>query len=210
PPRAAGDEAEQGRRWKEVLAEHAALSAWLSGIKDEQRVRVERTGSWFAIRVGPFHVWLSFCERLLRAGIEPRDRSNALWTLGNVAHSAGQLDRALEAARDKVEVDRALGDERGAALAAGLIADILMARGELDEALRICREEELPVYERLGDVRERLVAQANIALLLLRRARRGDREEASGLLAGARAAAERMRLPEARQIQSIQEKFGLV
>ena len=35
----------------------------------------------------------------------------------------------------------------------GKIADILQTRGELDEALRIRREEELPVYERLGDVR---------------------------------------------------------
>jgi predicted Zn-dependent protease len=34
----------------------------------------------------------------------------------------------------------------------GKIADVLQARGELEEALRIRREEELPVYERLGDV----------------------------------------------------------
>ncbi|MFO1118684.1 MAG: hypothetical protein U1E38_00620 [Rhodospirillales bacterium] len=35
----------------------------------------------------------------------------------------------------------------------GKIADILQARGQLDDALRIYQEEELPVYERLGDVR---------------------------------------------------------
>ena len=35
----------------------------------------------------------------------------------------------------------------------GQIADVLYRRGELDEALRIRREEELPVFERLGDVR---------------------------------------------------------
>ena len=40
----------------------------------------------------------------------------------------------------------------------GKIADILQARGETDEALRIRQEEELPVYERLGDVRSRSVA----------------------------------------------------
>jgi tetratricopeptide (TPR) repeat protein len=32
----------------------------------------------------------------------------------------------------------------------GKIADILQARGEFDEALRIRREEQLPVYERPG------------------------------------------------------------
>src|SRR5262249_4207369 len=38
---------------------------------------------------------------------------------------------------------RSVGDERGAAFAAGQIATILLARGELDEALRIRREVEL-------------------------------------------------------------------
>jgi len=42
---------------------------------------------------------------------------------------------------------------------AGLLASI----GELDEALRIRQEEELPVYERLGDVRERAVTLGKIA-----------------------------------------------
>jgi hypothetical protein len=49
----------------------------------------------------------------------------------------------------------------------GKIADILQSRGDLDEALRIRREEELPVYERLGDVRSRAVALQKIASTLL-------------------------------------------
>ena len=49
----------------------------------------------------------------------------------------------------------------------GKIADILQARGDLDEALRIRREEQLPVYERLGDVRARAVALQKIASALL-------------------------------------------
>src|SRR5262249_17376293 len=40
-------------------------------------------------------------------------------------------------------------------------------RGDLDEALRIRREEELPVYERLGDVRSRGVVMGRIAYILL-------------------------------------------
>ena len=42
---------------------------------------------------------------------------------------------------------------------------MLYARGELDEALRIRREEELPVFERLGDVRSRAITVGQIALL---------------------------------------------
>ena len=45
----------------------------------------------------------------------------------------------------------------------------------LDEALRIRREEELPVYERLGDVRSRAVTMGNIADILQSR---GDLDEA--------------------------------
>jgi tetratricopeptide (TPR) repeat protein len=45
----------------------------------------------------------------------------------------------------------------------GKIADIYQARGQLDEALRIRREDSLPVYERLGDVRERAVTMGKIA-----------------------------------------------
>jgi hypothetical protein len=42
----------------------------------------------------------------------------------------------------------------------------LQARGQLDEALKIRNEEELPVYERLGDVRERAVTMGKIADIL--------------------------------------------
>jgi hypothetical protein len=49
----------------------------------------------------------------------------------------------------------------------GKVADILQAQGELDEALRIRREEQLPVYERLGDVRERAIAMGQIAVGLI-------------------------------------------
>ena len=57
----------------------------------------------------------------------------------------------------------------------GQIADILQSRGELDEALRIRREEELPVYERLGDVRSRAVTMGQIADILQSR---GELDEA--------------------------------
>jgi hypothetical protein len=61
----------------------------------------------------------------------------------------------------------------------GKIADILMARGQLDEALRICQQEQLPVYERLGDVRSRAVTQGKIADILMAR---GQLDEALHLL----------------------------
>jgi hypothetical protein len=56
-------------------------------------------------------------------------------------------------------------DERSWAIVQGKIADILYAKGELDEAMRIRKEEELPVYERLGDVRSTAVLYWGIAQL---------------------------------------------
>ncbi len=61
------------------------------------------------------------------------------------------------------------------AVTQGKIADILHARGELDEAMRIRTEEQLPVYQRLGDVRAVAITQGKIADILQAR---GDLDEA--------------------------------
>jgi hypothetical protein len=72
--------------------------------------------------------------------------------------------------------DGAGNDVRSRALTMGKIADILESRGDLDEALRIRGEEQLPVYERLGDVRaRRLPGQDRQHPRIPRRARRGAR-----------------------------------
>ncbi len=80
----------------------------------------------------------------------------------------------------------------------------------MDEALRIQREEVLPVFERLGDVRNLLVCRWNLALNLLSRGAAGDREEAAELLIQAREAAERLRIPEAGEIRQFQVRHGLL
>ena len=55
------------------------------------------------------------------------------------------------------------------------IADIAYDRGDYDEALRIRREVQLPVYERLGDTRSTAVTWGHIADIAYRR---GDYDEA--------------------------------
>ncbi len=67
----------------------------------------------------------------------------------------------------------------------------------------------LPAFERLGDVRSRLVCQANIAAALMERGQTGDRDEAARLLAEARAAAESLGIPEAERIRAFQRQHGL-
>ncbi|MGB5063998.1 MAG: AAA family ATPase, partial [Candidatus Competibacter sp.] len=175
PKSEAGQENDQGRRWGEIHQENVALVEWLARMPETDEVRVERAGSWFAMRNGPFGAWLAFCERALRNTLTDAEKSNILWTASNVAISAGLLDRTLDLARQKATLDQSRGDEREVALAQGQIADVLQARGELDEALRIRREEELPVYERLGDVRSKAVTLGKIADVLQDR---GELDEA--------------------------------
>ena len=59
----------------------------------------------------------------------------------------------------------------------GIIADIAYDRGELDEALRIRREIELPAFERLGDTRETAVTWGKIADIAYRRGELGEAAE---------------------------------
>jgi hypothetical protein len=85
---------------------------------------------------------------------------------------------------------------------------VLQARGDLDAALKIRREEQLPVYERLGG-RDLAIGRANLAITLLTRNKAGDREEARGLLCLARADARQMQLPEAARIEAFLKSHGL-
>ena len=55
------------------------------------------------------------------------------------------------------------------------IADILYSRGDLEEALRVLRDQVLPAFERLGDVRSRAVAMSKVADILFAR---GELDEA--------------------------------
>ncbi|UQA58167.1 metallophosphoesterase [Polyangium aurulentum] len=167
-----------GEAWWEITREAGALGTWLVRVKGKDVVRVERAGSWYAILNGPFHVWIEFCAQGLEGRSDPTEQSSLLWTLANVALRAGELDRALEVVARKETLDRARGDERGAALAADCRADILQTRGHLDEALRI-REEELAVYERVGDVRSRAATMGKIVDIMQAR---GQLDEALRIL----------------------------
>jgi len=97
--------------------------------------------------------------------------------LGDPAAAMEELDKAVDLLA-KPSSKGAMGDDgrdRLRAMTMGQISDILQARGELDEALRIRREEVLPAYERLGDVRSRAVTMSKIADILQQR---GQTDEA--------------------------------
>ena len=87
----------------------------------------------------------------------------------------GEYEKAQHCSERAAQSATKHNDEIMLAQAKGQIADILFSRGDLDEALRIRVEEQLPVYSRLGDVRSLAVTQGNIADILFSR---GDLDEA--------------------------------
>ena len=162
--REGGDD--QGRRWSEVHEESAALAEWLRQVPAGECVRVERAASRYAIANGPYHAWTLFCEEMLAGVLGDVERSNVMWTLGRVALRGGLPDRAIDVADEKRKLDRKRGADREAALAAGLIAQILELHCDFGGALRVLRDEELPVYESLGDAHSAAGTKQHIADIL--------------------------------------------
>lgn len=75
--------------------------------------------------------------------------------------------------------------------------------------MSIRREEQLPVFEKLGDVRSMIVGRAMIAQMLAMRGNKDDVMEIITHLAWAWREAKRMGLPEAGQIEEIAGQIGL-
>jgi tetratricopeptide (TPR) repeat protein/predicted phosphodiesterase len=155
---------DQGERWREIDAESHALDWWLRRVQAEQQARVIRTGSWYARFTGPFHLWAELCRSALEN--TDGDRSRVLWVLAHVAVRAGNLDEANRTALELIEHASGRNDIRTAAIGWGVIADIMLARGDLDEALRIRQKDVLPAFDELGDIRERAVTLGRIADIL--------------------------------------------
>ena len=132
--------------WRSAIIAFAPVSESLPAARPEPEFRIidGRTLSERMTRI-------EFLRQVLQEPDLPDELRCGLATeLGDLTVGIGRIDEAEAAYRDAV---KAATDERTRAAIMGRIADILQGRGETDEALRIRREEELPVYERLGDVR---------------------------------------------------------
>jgi tetratricopeptide (TPR) repeat protein len=114
---------------------------------------------------------MGLAERLGDRG----ERAGCQIARAELAKGRGDYDLALQLLDEVQAVLRELQDAWALAAAVGHRADILQARGELDEALRIRMDEQLPVYERPGDVRSRAVTMGKVADILQAR---GELDEA--------------------------------
>jgi tetratricopeptide (TPR) repeat protein len=141
--------------------------------------------------------------------LDPMEAGHLLLEHADRLVRTGDLERAVALFQKAATLAEKAGEPINLAVARGRIADILEARGQLDAALRIRMEEELPVCERLGDMREKLVCRAKIALSLMQRGKGEDRASANALLCLALGDARHLRIPEAEQIAQILQHFDM-
>jgi tetratricopeptide (TPR) repeat protein len=173
--------------------------------------------AWHAADGAEATRYLALAEGAMAGQAASHEGAAVLAAKGDALAQQGKPDEAFAAYR---AAQKALEEAEGLdvevrlhqrAVVEGKIADILMARGDLDEALRIRREVQIPVFERLGDVREALVTRTNIALTLLQMPGLTQERamEITSLLTTAYRDAVRLRIPEAAQIRALADRIGL-
>lgn len=175
PAGAVGEEELQRRRWEELTREATSLAAWLPLVPTPATAQVVEAGVFYAQMNGPFLTWVTFLERVLPELTAPEERALALLLLSRVAKSVGMLDRALTAAGEMHTLGLRLRADDVTAAALTVVADVLQLQGHLDEALRIRREEVLPLYLRQGDVLSGAIILGQVADILFQR---GELDEA--------------------------------
>ena len=161
----------RSRDLHDVATRAADLWAWRSGVfdftlpadtdhRDLRHTRIDRATAQTPHRLARIEELKRYLAA--RSSWRPIDAELSI-ELGDLQQSLGEIEQAEAAYRHARDALSNTGDRRRIAVAEGRIADILQDRGELDEALRIRIEEELPVYEELGDARAQAATQEQIA-----------------------------------------------
>ena len=103
------------------------------------------------------------------AGTEEEDArltSSLTLELAEISFDLGELERSYFEAQRALELYRSVDNRLGVAQAQFNIANIFKVRGDLDAALHIREQEELPAFKKLGDLRSLAITQGQIADIL--------------------------------------------
>ncbi|MEV7287092.1 CHAT domain-containing protein [Streptomyces sp. NPDC093252] len=106
---------------------------------------------------------------------DPTGHAAVLYDHANRLITRGETDQAETLLHQARQLFTDADDTHSATVTWGLIADILEQRGEVDEALRIRHEVQLPEYERIGDTRSVAITWGQISDILQKR---GETDEA--------------------------------
>jgi len=135
-----------------------------------------------ALTSGDGHTGEALLDRAMRQvdtgdqeGVDPLDQARVITDRARHLITLGEPGQAEQLLRHAHQLFTTARSDFEAASVMGYIADIAYQRGDYDEALRIRREVELPVYERLGDTRSTAICWGGIADIAYQR---GDYDEA--------------------------------
>lgn len=112
---------------------------------------------------GAAELWRAEIAPLVEQLADPRERAWLADCSSLLALWRGELDEALEWREQQLAVMEPIADARTLAAARRRLADVLVARGELDPAEALVRDKVMPVFGRLDDVRERALAWGTLA-----------------------------------------------
>ncbi|MGM7643936.1 CHAT domain-containing protein [Nocardia sp. JW2] len=163
----------------------AALGNTAIALLDRHETRIPllllRRTAEAALTSGAADIGESLLDRALHttdesAGLEP---ARALATRADLHLRTGNLSDAEQLWKRAQRLFTDGGSELEATTVTARLADLAEARGEYDEAERILRNDTLPVFKRLGDIREVAVVWGKLANLT---ERRGEYDEAERIL----------------------------
>ncbi len=161
--------------WAALRAETPALLHWLARAQQPPAAAVIGYGAMYALGNGPYTDWLAAYARWGKTVEDPGLFGDLCLAEARLSEQAGDPVRSEAAARAALAAFRDAGMELDIAITHGHIADLLQARGEWEGALRILREDKLPIVARLGDMASYAVTQGQIADILQSR---GELEKA--------------------------------
>jgi tetratricopeptide (TPR) repeat protein len=113
-----------------------------------------------------------------REGAEA-ERSDLYIRISEILWMLGDFEASHRTAVKAIELAEAAADDALRLRCLDRVADALLVRGDLNEALRIRQQEELPAYEKLGDERSRAITLCSIAYIY---ASQGQSDEALRIL----------------------------
>jgi tetratricopeptide (TPR) repeat protein/predicted phosphodiesterase len=149
--------------WDELKQELHGLSEWISSLSAEEVHEIVIFGREFALANGPYQVWLTAAEFGLNQATDPEQRSQLLWTRGNLALHAGEYSVAMTCSKEMQKLAQEHQKEDFYIAAQGLQAHTCDAIGDLDSALKIRQGFMLPYYNRIGNNRELALIHSEIA-----------------------------------------------
>lgn len=156
----------QRTSWEQVQAETHALVFWLGRNRTITSEIFAAESPIFAIANGPYRVWLESYERWILLCEDEVILNFLLRADSLVSLYAGYPERSYDSAKKSAHIFQKNGFYSHAAIAKGMMADALRAKGLFSEALNILQEEVLSVHIEDGDVDACAAAHGKIADVL--------------------------------------------